>query len=275
LDDAGLEVVPEYVERIVLHPERFIAGRIDRFCLRKTDGKFVVVDLKTGDNAVRYPHSIAVQLALYANAPLMAGPIPSGGGTTRRFESLPELFDRQVGYVVHMPTEAQAEVVEIDIKAGWDIVNQAVFPILDWRARKNLCRQQISAAVWNPHPRLVAEDGAVESQPPPAATPVPSTTPDEPAFELNAAIDAGDVIDPQRLEWIRTWIRQISDIDQLAKGWPTNIPTPKNGGWRQWTNSDIDKIAAVCSWVDAENNAPLWPPDPTIPTPTGIQTRST
>src|SRR5262245_47535975 len=130
LDDAGLDVVTQFVERIVIYPERFIAGRFDRWCRRRSDSRLFVVDLKTGDNAVKYPHSIAVQLALYANAPFLAGPIPNGGGTTQLFSPLPDELDRQVGYVVHMPTEAQAEVVEIDIAAGWDIVNQAVFPIL-------------------------------------------------------------------------------------------------------------------------------------------------
>ncbi len=153
LDDAGLDVVPELVERIVVYPQRFIAGRFDRICRRRSDQHGVIVDLKTGDNAVRYPHSISVQLAMYANAPAMAGPIPPAGGTTTHFDELPAKLDREVGYIVHMPAEDKAEVVPIDIAAGWQAVEQIVFPVLEWRARKDLVQ---GGTVPGPPPPITA-----------------------------------------------------------------------------------------------------------------------
>ena len=46
LEAAGLIVVPEYVERIVVHPKLRVAGRLDRIFKRRRDGKFVIGDVK-------------------------------------------------------------------------------------------------------------------------------------------------------------------------------------------------------------------------------------
>jgi len=136
LEIAGLEVVPELVERIVVYPDRLIAGRFDRFFRRKTDGRIVAGDLKTGVNAVKYPHACAVQLWLYANAPLMAGPVPRAGGTTTRFEPLPDM-DRTVGYVIHMPTDNEVDVLGVDLTAAEAGV-ECCFKVLEWRKTESL-----------------------------------------------------------------------------------------------------------------------------------------
>jgi hypothetical protein len=138
LEAAGLEVVTDYIERIVVYPDRFIAGRFDRLCRRRSDGRLVVVDVKGGQRAIEYPHSIAVQMALYANAPLLAGPVPANGGETDLFEAMPDV-DREWGYIFHLPEEGDAAVAKVDIAAGWTITRRAIFPVFDWRARRDLC----------------------------------------------------------------------------------------------------------------------------------------
>lgn len=137
LKDARLEILPEFIERIVIFPELYIAGRFDRFVKVKGTGKIACLDLKTGANAVKYPHSIARQLATYVNAPLLAGPIPGSGGETEQFEALPAKLDRKWGYVVHL-TDDKVEVVKIDIAAGWKNVKDSVFPMLAFRDNKSL-----------------------------------------------------------------------------------------------------------------------------------------
>jgi hypothetical protein len=141
---AGLEIVPELVERIVVYPERRIAGRFDRMVRRKIDGRLCVLDLKTGMNAVKYPHSMAIQLALYANAPLIAGPL-DGRGQTEKFDRPPDI-DRTVGYVIHMVhqydddgtvADQQVDVVGVDLEQGWKAA-QLCFDTIDWRSRKDL-----------------------------------------------------------------------------------------------------------------------------------------
>lgn len=136
--DAGLVMLPEYVERIVLYPELKLAGTFDRLAKRKINGELVVVDLKTGVNAVKYPHAMAIQLALYANAPVIAGKIEPGGGTTTTFAPMPHV-NKTTGYIVHMPgDETTVQVHTVDIAAGWEAAQSLVFPTWAWRDRANL-----------------------------------------------------------------------------------------------------------------------------------------
>jgi hypothetical protein len=232
LDDASLTVDTGYVERIVVYPELYIAGTFDRIVACWEDGQLYIADIKTGPNAVTYPHSTAIQLAIYANAPLLAGPIPKGGGETQQFETMPAV-NKDIGYVIHMPEERRAEVVPINIAAGWEAFNDICIPIQKWRRRKDLIQHRISAGVWNPHPRLVAEDGAVESQPPPAAAPASST------------------ISTARLHWIEARAQKLVDQGhgrQLVAEWPPGIPLFRDGGPRN--DDEINEIAAACDRVE-------------------------
>jgi hypothetical protein len=140
LDAAGLEVVPEWMERIVVYPEHYICGKFDRILRRRSDGALVIADLKTGERAIKYPHSIAVQMALYANAPLVAGDMPPSGGSTTEFEPLPAELDRATGYIIHIPEMGTASVAEVDIAGGWDIAQEVCFRTLAWRKRTDLVR---------------------------------------------------------------------------------------------------------------------------------------
>lgn len=130
MDAAGLEVIPEYMERVVVYPHLHLAGKFDRIA-RTRKGRLVIVDLKTGQNAVDYPHAIAVQLALYANAPLMAGVLDLHGETTE-FGPLPDV-DKRWGVVIHLPEDGAPRAVKIDIEAGWETAQKICFPILKWR----------------------------------------------------------------------------------------------------------------------------------------------
>lgn len=135
LDEHELEVVPEYIERIVVHPGRRIAGRFDRIVRHKPTGKLRILDFKFGKWAVAYPHGVAVQLAIYGNAELMAGVI-EGTGETTEFEPMPDV-DKSIAYVFHMPEDV-ASLHEFDIEAGWAACTELLFPIYDWRARRDL-----------------------------------------------------------------------------------------------------------------------------------------
>lgn len=150
LEATGLEVVPEYVERIVVHPPHLIAGRFDRLVYDTCAKSLRVLDLKTGERAMDYPHAIATQLALYAWAPLLAD-IGETGGETDKFERMPDV-DREVGLVVHMPSVTEAVVYEIDIAAGWQCVIDVILPTIEWRKRKGLVSVAGSA---EPEPSLV------------------------------------------------------------------------------------------------------------------------
>jgi len=136
LDDAGLEVIPEYVERVVVFPDVPLCGTFDRIFRRKFDGDLVLGDLKTGARAMQYPHSMCVQLACYANAPLLAGKL-NDRGVTETFAPMPAV-NKRVGYIIAMPDETTVQVKTVDIEAGWQAARELVFPILEWRARRDL-----------------------------------------------------------------------------------------------------------------------------------------
>jgi hypothetical protein len=137
LSNAKLTVVPELCERVVLYPERYLAGKFDRI-LRREDGSHVLADLKTGKDVTKYPHAIAIQLALYANAPLMAEAFDGLDGETDVFEPLPTDLDRDTALIIHMPMPDKATIYTIDIRAGQETVEQIIWPILAWRARTGL-----------------------------------------------------------------------------------------------------------------------------------------
>jgi hypothetical protein len=131
----GFQVVPDMIEQVIVYPEQRIAGRYDRYARRLSDGALVVVDLKTGESAVKYPHATAIQLALYGNAPLMAH-LPYLEGETEEFSPTPADLDRNTGYMIHMPPGMPATVYAVNLKLGWQAVEKVIFPTLNWRAKK-------------------------------------------------------------------------------------------------------------------------------------------
>lgn len=136
LELADLEIVPEYIEGVVVFPLERVCGRFDRLARRRSNGSLVVVDLKTGASAVDYPHSTVCQLATYANAPLMCAPEwdEDGNGETEHFEPLPDELTKKVGVVIHMPQDDLGGVYDVNLRLGWQCMQQIVFPGLRWRA---------------------------------------------------------------------------------------------------------------------------------------------
>lgn len=163
LEVAGLEIVPELRERVVVYPRHYICGKFDvlarvlpggQIAQVHPDlvGRFVIVDLKTGASSLRYPSSTCIQLALYAHAPLMAGQWPELSGETEMFESMPKVYDPSpdYGYVVYIPPPSAPEewaepgVYEMDLAIGWRAVEGICWPALKWRALKaGALRQQM------------------------------------------------------------------------------------------------------------------------------------
>lgn len=140
LTDAKLTVIPEFTERCIVYPERLLCGKFDCI-LGRADGTLVTADVKTGQNAIAFPHSIAIQLALYANAPLVAAPFEGLDGEVEEFFELPKELDRKVGLIIHLPdVDKPAQLHEINIVAGQKMVNEVIWPTLSWRARRDLTR---------------------------------------------------------------------------------------------------------------------------------------
>lgn len=224
LKAAGLEVVEEYVERIVVHEKHLIAGRFDRYLRRRRDGKLVVGDVKSG--SIAYPHKMAVQLAMYVNADWLAGPVPGSGGETEEFSKLPEKLDRKSGYIIHAPDPDHVNIVKIDIGKGWTAFNKAIVPTLAWRKQAD----------------LVQEVGSVE---------VAELL--EPASDERAQWIRG------RLNVLATFIGDPAKR-MVALGWPAGVPKPKEGV--PWTEAHVDELDGLLSKVERECSASFPVDDP-------------
>lgn len=129
----GIEIDPAHVEGFAIWPEHSVTGRFDRFARYR--GRYVVLDLKSGENAVRYPQGTAVQLALYARAPLISQRIEVTGdrSTVTTWTPPPADLDLRTGYVVLLSDEMEVgELWEIDIEHGWEGARHAL-DLVSWR----------------------------------------------------------------------------------------------------------------------------------------------
>lgn len=234
LKDAGLIVLPEYTERIVVFPDEKLAGRIDHLVKVKKTGKIAVLDQKSGKRAVEYPHKISVQLGLYAHAPLMASELDEDG-ITEEFGPMPPKMDQRWAYIAHTPDERTVSIVKVDIAKGWDIAKKHCFPILDWRAYDDLI------------------------------VPVASQT-----LEIDPETSEPLPAEVDRVAWIRGRLADLKVIDgarqQVIVQWPAGV-TPKP----PWSNADIDAIDAALSAVERNVTAGFPVEDPLLVNPESVK----
>jgi hypothetical protein len=133
LADLGIEVVPQYMERITATPELGVIGRFDR--LVKFEGRYVILDLKTGSSLKYALNEHAIQLAVYANGVDQHGLWDEESGKwTPAPEDLP--IDTATGLVVHLPAKGTGcEVFPVDLLSGWQDAELAL-KVKKARARK-------------------------------------------------------------------------------------------------------------------------------------------
>lgn len=188
LADHGIEVIPELMERICVWPEERFAGRFDRIV--RWDGRLVVLDVKSSDSSIRYPHSTSVQLAGYAHAPLLAGALDKKGVTTT-FEPMPPV-DKNVALVAHVPDEGPAALHVVDIAAGHAAIRDLILPIYRWRSLTTLVKP----------------------------APAPLTLVSEEVVDLEG---------PARRDEIAARLGALTQDEKAtaAASWPAHIPTPK------------------------------------------------
>lgn len=127
-----LTVVPSMIERVVVLPELRIAGTLDRIVrYAQRPGEMFIGDLKTAKRVDYSQGEIAIQLALYANAPLMWNP------ETDQYEDMPPIA-KDIAWVMHLPVGVhECDILQSKIDEGWEAVQHALFA-REWRSRRNL-----------------------------------------------------------------------------------------------------------------------------------------
>ena len=115
-----------------------VAGRFDRIVRHRPSGRLFVLDTKTGKSAavILQPH--AVQLFLYASAPLCADG-PAGDADFEVTDFVPmHRVDQSTALVAHLPMEGEASIIGIDIAAGRECFERVIRPTWAWRSRSDL-----------------------------------------------------------------------------------------------------------------------------------------
>ena len=133
LEHHGIEILPQHVEGFALWPEHLVAGRFDR--IARYRGRTVLIDLKSGENAVKYPQGTAVQLALYANAPVISAEVVTNGdkSTVVKWTTPPDDLDLEVAYVILLSDDMDiGQLWKINIAHGLVGARRAL-ELVDWR----------------------------------------------------------------------------------------------------------------------------------------------
>jgi hypothetical protein len=130
LADSHIRIHADWIERIVVNPDYQVAGTLDRMVTLGDNPTFMVADLKTGQDVVKYGMTeIALQLALYANATHV------WNGTS--YDPMPPV-NKERALVIHLPVgKGECTIHEVDIAAGKEAVRLAM-SVRDWRKRSDL-----------------------------------------------------------------------------------------------------------------------------------------
>lgn len=274
-------VVPSMIERVVVLEELGIAGTFDRLLAVPRLGALPIVgDLKTAKELYELGE-IAMQLALYAHADFIWNP---GTGTR---EPMPDV-DQERAIVMHLPPgKAVCTLLVVDIVAGWEAVQQAMWA-RDWRNRSKKLGTLLADL-----PDTTAAGDLEQLLDPPATNgtaPAAAPTTEAPAVDdLEAMLAAptappagerGTAVDePKRIsldDFLPTAVAALGERLKAAVHlgtpahlirWPAGAPTFKQGGPTTW--AQVLEVEACVLAAEKECEAPFYDRLPREPGPLG------
>lgn len=214
-----LTVMPDLIECRLVNDELRLAGTADRF-YRRTDGRLVCADLKTGKAIGHNPLAYVVQLAAYANSVLYD--IETGTRTPIGD------IDLTTGLIIHVPSgKAKCHILEVDLQAGLEAARLAT-NVRTWQSKRGLVRPAEP-------PMEVVEEVAQR-----VAEAFPGTV---------------EIADPARVEWVVERARAVlahsaAAGDSLGRRWPVDVPT-----FRQTSEFTVQQLEAIISVLDSIETA--------------------
>ena len=249
----GLEPVSDLVERIVVDADREIAGTFDVALRDTTTGELFVADLKTG--SVAYPASMAIQLAIYANAThLLARNFTD-------YEPMPQ-WSKTRGVILHLPPGGPCTPLWIDLVAGARGLKIAM-QVRSWRSdakAKALLDEVATGAAGT------AAGGPADAEVETVAPPSPSVSAPSPDHAGGVAQEQSD---GARLEWFDARYDEILAAGvpkaKIAEAWPDGLPTPKARD--TWTSDQLEHACKVVTELHHGAGLAFPPPDPAAPAP--------
>lgn len=163
---AGLTILPNLVERVVIVPQFLVAGTPDNYVLCP-DGKMRVLDKKTG-NLDYAAIEFAVQLALYANAKAMRN------YSTNSYEPLPEIATDYAIIAHVVPGTGKTELMRVNIRLGWAWARTCA-EVMDIRKTKHVITPYIGTAAPLTNESFISSSQAQTVAVPPATPGISST----------------------------------------------------------------------------------------------------
>ena len=211
LREAGLQVVDECSELMVVIDKHQIAGMADLIVERISDGELFIADLKTGSSVAYGALGWAIQLSIYANADniYIQGQAVDGSEDLRA--PMPAVNKAQA-FIIHCEPESGAcSLHTLNIERGFQALECAM-EVREWRKARKLLVPFVSAGGERADEAVVAPTEPAASTPTSAAdisTPAagpgvgevtassePSPTPDTPPDERDSwqPVDLGPAL---------------------------------------------------------------------------------
>lgn len=143
-----LEILPQYIERVIYSLLYDRGGKIDAIVRHIPTGDLYIMDLKTEEDPIGHPEGKTIQLAYYGNADCMYN------YDTGQWEPMPKVRT-DVALVVHVrpgkgaETDITKAILVVPIDEGWVGV-RAVEMMRAWRQRKLVIAPFMTQANWTP-----------------------------------------------------------------------------------------------------------------------------
>jgi hypothetical protein len=265
LREAGLQVVDECSELMVVLDRYQIAGMADLIVERISDGELFIADLKTGSSVAYGALGWAIQLAIYANADNIYIQGTEADGSYDVRAPMPAV-NKQQAFIIHCQPESGAcDLHTLDIGKGFEALETAI-SVREWRKqRKLLLPFEGTSGVESRS--MVALDGPAAGSitpEPVAATPVA-----EHITAVESALVERDHMIMLRTLWLLDRIRLLGiagHIEQVQQWWPQGTAGPKAVRSQEsaWSIADIAAVIRCVDGVEAANDIPFGATDPEL-----------
>ena len=282
LREAGLQVVDECSELMVVIDKHQIAGMADLIVERISDGELFIADLKTGSSVAYGALGWAIQLSIYANADniYIQGAAVDGSDDLRA--PMP-LVNKQQAFIIHCePESGSCDLHTLNIERGFQALECAM-EVREWRKARQLL-VPFKGAGGAESGAVVAHDGPAASTDglPDAvstatgssdgvgevtASSEPSSTPH--ITDTEAALVERDHMLNLRKLWLLERIRIIGEqgfITTLQAEWPDNCAGPKAVRSRQvkWNIAETAAVVKCVDTVEMAHDLPFGATDPEL-----------
>jgi hypothetical protein len=243
LKTAGLQVVPDFVERVIIVDRYHVAGQLDNLVMCP-DGKLRVLDKKTG-NLDYADIEFAVQLALYAHADA------TFNYATGRYEPMPAVAT-DYAIIAHIdPETGKTELSRVNIEWGW-LWARTCAEVMDIRKTKSVITPYVPATVvestiFAPREEIPVSVGTLADVDPLQHAAA--------AFTMNS----GPIPTPPPAQFVGSFhsAAPVLGYPNPADPWGSTLPAPEplNGGAHNMYPVTDNRVDTSAYWLD-EDDAP-------------------